>query len=599
MASITTDYNTHTVKVLREELVSRGLKKSGNKEELILRLQEDDDDSKLPPSTVEEEEEIPNSQEVPEINDLDLMCTITHDLLEDPVVAADGHTYSRKAIERWLSRNDKSPLTNEELTSDLLFPNHFAEKHIQNYKTLLGKKLIELIERTPNEPECEERVINLLNDANANLETRREQDRRTPLLVACSLGLSSLVEALLNNGADYNATDMEGVGAADLLPELKTFVQQIPTDWTKAKEIKTLLHADSRVPAAPARPQFVREMLDSFQQNQDPDALFNSMSTLLTNHKDCVRSLTMVNADILASGSTDTDMNILLRGQIPELPEEFKNMNNGCIKLWDWKTGALIKNLKTDAKSLTMVNENILASGSKDKTVKLWDWKRGACIKTLTGHSGWVVSLTMVNADILASGSWDKTVKLWDWKKGACIKTLTGHSGFVTSLTMGFSNADILASGSSDKTVKLWDWKTGAERESLKTFSREYLRSVSSLTMVNADILASAGEDGVITLWIWLNGGVFKTLTGHSYGVNSLTMVNADVLASGSYGTIKLWDCHFFRDSSNRLTITGACIKTLRHSGTVYSLTMVNENILASGSQDGDIKLWGMTLGIS
>ena len=42
----------------------------------------------------------------------------------------------------------------------------------------------------------------------------------------------------------------------------------------------------------------------------------------------------------------------------------------------------------------------------------LWDWKTGAEIKTLKGHSYWVCSLTMVNADILASGSEDKTMKM-------------------------------------------------------------------------------------------------------------------------------------------------------------------------------------------
>jgi len=85
-----------------------------------------------------------------------------------------------------------------------------------------------------------------------------------------------------------------------------------------------------------------------------------------------------------------------------------------------------------------MVNADILASGSADKTVKLWDWKTGAEIRTLTGHSNSVVSLTIVNADILASGGADKTVKLWDWKTGAEIRTLTltGHSKWVNSLTM-------------------------------------------------------------------------------------------------------------------------------------------------------------------
>eukprot|EP00887_Chlorella_sp_A99_P000031 scaffold16.g31.t1 len=43
------------------------------------------------------------------------VCPITHERLRDPVVAADGYTYERVAIESWLSRNSTSPLTNLEL----------------------------------------------------------------------------------------------------------------------------------------------------------------------------------------------------------------------------------------------------------------------------------------------------------------------------------------------------------------------------------------------------------------------------------------------------------------------------------------------------
>ena len=42
----------------------------------------------------------------------------------DPVVAADGVTYERGAIEAWLSARGTSPLTNESLEDRLLIPNH-------------------------------------------------------------------------------------------------------------------------------------------------------------------------------------------------------------------------------------------------------------------------------------------------------------------------------------------------------------------------------------------------------------------------------------------------------------------------------------------
>lgn len=36
-------------------------------------------------------------------------CPITRELMRDPVIAADGHTYDREAIEMWLRNHDTSP----------------------------------------------------------------------------------------------------------------------------------------------------------------------------------------------------------------------------------------------------------------------------------------------------------------------------------------------------------------------------------------------------------------------------------------------------------------------------------------------------------
>ncbi|WJX30592.1 hypothetical protein P8452_19112 [Trifolium repens] len=35
------------------------------------------------------------------------ICPILQDGMEDPCVAADGYTYDRSAIEKWLQKNDK------------------------------------------------------------------------------------------------------------------------------------------------------------------------------------------------------------------------------------------------------------------------------------------------------------------------------------------------------------------------------------------------------------------------------------------------------------------------------------------------------------
>jgi len=51
-------------------------------------------------------------------------CPITGLPMVEPVVAADGHTYERPAIARWLQTSNRSPLTGEVLAHAELVPNY-------------------------------------------------------------------------------------------------------------------------------------------------------------------------------------------------------------------------------------------------------------------------------------------------------------------------------------------------------------------------------------------------------------------------------------------------------------------------------------------
>jgi hypothetical protein len=49
-----------------------------------------------------------------------------------PVIAADGHTYDRSAIERWLLHHDNSPKTGERLEHRMLVPNHNLKRLVDD-----------------------------------------------------------------------------------------------------------------------------------------------------------------------------------------------------------------------------------------------------------------------------------------------------------------------------------------------------------------------------------------------------------------------------------------------------------------------------------
>jgi hypothetical protein len=52
------------------------------------------------------------------------LCPISRGVLVDPVVAADGHTYERLTIVKWITERGTSPLTREQMDLNMLLPNH-------------------------------------------------------------------------------------------------------------------------------------------------------------------------------------------------------------------------------------------------------------------------------------------------------------------------------------------------------------------------------------------------------------------------------------------------------------------------------------------
>jgi hypothetical protein len=61
------------------------------------------------------------------------ICPITQDIMVDPVVADDGYTYERAAIETWFMERLTSPLTNMAVKG-MLIPNHLLKSEILQWK---------------------------------------------------------------------------------------------------------------------------------------------------------------------------------------------------------------------------------------------------------------------------------------------------------------------------------------------------------------------------------------------------------------------------------------------------------------------------------
>ena len=64
----------------------------------------------------------------------DFICPITTEIMVEPVVAADGQSYERTAIERWLATKSTSPMTGEALVHSFLAPNHTLRRQIREWQ---------------------------------------------------------------------------------------------------------------------------------------------------------------------------------------------------------------------------------------------------------------------------------------------------------------------------------------------------------------------------------------------------------------------------------------------------------------------------------
>lgn len=162
----------------------------------------------------------------------------------------------------------------------------------------------------------------------------------------------------------------------------------------------------------------------------------------LTGHTNSIYSLYMLSDGLLASGSADK-----------------------TIKIWNTTSGEIEKSLVQSATmfpptiaiySLAELPDHTLASCSNIPNIEIiiWNVKNGQQLRKLYGHKYPSKSLVVLSDGRLVSGSEDEAIRIWDTSTGQSLITLTGHTGPITSLAV-LPNG-YLASGS-DEGIRVWN----------------------------------------------------------------------------------------------------------------------------------------------
>jgi WD40 repeat protein len=111
----------------------------------------------------------------------------------------------------------------------------------------------------------------------------------------------------------------------------------------------------------------------------------------------------------------------------------------------------------------------LVASGSRDKTVKIWDASTGQCLTTFCGHRSSVNVVTLSpDSKLCASWGFDHVIRIWQVRTGKQVSTFDYHHYLYG---MSFSQDGTQLVSLSQDEVKLWNVATGDCLASMNVFS--------------------------------------------------------------------------------------------------------------------------------
>ena len=146
---------------------------------------------------------MPKDNQIPER----YRCSITGEIMIDPVFAADGHTYEREGIAQWLKTNDTSPKTNIRLKHKELTDSHYTRSDVLEFldsypelyegdEIYMPKSWMSELARAIKENQLQD--VQRWLDKDRRLLTLKLEDDATALHLACEFSSPELVEVLLN-----------------------------------------------------------------------------------------------------------------------------------------------------------------------------------------------------------------------------------------------------------------------------------------------------------------------------------------------------------------------------------------------------------------
>ncbi|XP_075064938.1 kinesin-like protein KIF21A isoform X2 [Mixophyes fleayi] len=215
--------------------------------------------------------------------------------------------------------------------------------------------------------------------------------------------------------------------------------------------------------------------------------------------------------------------------------------------------------------------DDLLFTGSKDRTCKIWNLVTGQEIMSLGGHPNNVVSVKYCNYTSLVFTVSTSYIKVWDIRDSAkCIRTLT-------------SSGQVMA----------WDSCAGSQNRTVTIPAGENQINQIALNPTGTFLYAAAGN--AVRMWDLKRFQSTGKLTGHLGPVMCLTV---DQIASGQDLIITGSKDHYIKmfdiiEGALGVVSPTHCFEPPHYDG--IEALIINGDNLFSGSRDNGIKKWDLS----
>ncbi|CAM8927083.1 unnamed protein product [Rhodiola kirilowii] len=509
-------------------------------------------------------------------------CSISGEVPEEPVISrTSGLLFEKRLIERHISDYGKCPVTGQSLSADDLIPvktgNIVKPRPVQaaSIPGMLGMFQIEwdslmlanfAIEQQLHTARQELSHALYQHDAACRVIARltKERDEARQQLTQTERQFSYPMvpaDATMSNGNKVASDEDLGSGGNKIRPGVSS---SVITELTDCNALLSQQRKKRQTPPTLAP----SDSLERYTQLSSHPLHKTSKPGILSIDIHCSK-------DIIATGGVDTN-----------------------AVIFDRPSGHILATLSGHSKKVTSVKfvgrDNIIITGSADKTVRVWQGSDDGgynCRHILKDHSAEVAAVTVhATNNYAVTASLDNTWCFYDLSSGICLTQVAESSGPEGYTSAAFHpDGLILGTGTSEALVKIWDVKSQAN---VAKFDG-HVGAVTAISFSeNGYFLATAASDGV-KLWDLRKLRNFRTFSPYDSDTQSNSV---DFDHSGNYLALAGSDMRVYQVAN--VKSEWDLIKTFPDLSGTGKITSVkfgpDAKYLAVGSMDRNLRIFGL-----